>query len=186
MPSQGEHGDDDIVIETFSDCNSGHLSDEGNEDELGLRDILVTNRLQDNDINNMDNDDYILGDYLMSDEGNEDDLGLRDILVNRLQDNEINDMDNDGYILGDYLTNAHYDFQDMPACDMIVGHEEEEQLPTTDAGNVALSMVSCVNELLSVPIHVLLNQVGNLCNRYNHRITGTNPQQNWVQRFVAK
>ena len=146
MPSQGGHGEDDIAMETFSDCDSGQLSDEGNED----------------------------------------DLGLRDILVNRLQDNEFNDMDNDGYILGDYLTNAHYDIQDMPACDTFVGCEEEEQLPTTDAGNVALSMVSRVNELHSVPIHVLLNQVGNLCNRYNHRITGTNPQQNWVQRFVAR
>ena len=30
--------------------------------------------------------------------------------------------------------------------------EEEEQLPTTDAGNVALSMVSRVNELHSVPM----------------------------------
>jgi hypothetical protein len=94
-------------------------------------------------------------------------------------------MDNGGYILGDYLTNAYYDIQDMPACDIFDGREEE-QLPTTDAGNVALSMVSCVNELHSVPIHVLLNQVGNLCNRYNHCITGTNPQQNWVQHFVAK
>jgi hypothetical protein len=68
-------------------------------------------------------------------------------------------MDNNGY---------------MPACDIFDGREEE-QLPTTDAGNVALSMVSCVNELHSVPNHVLLNQVGNLCNRYNHHITGTNP-----------
>ena len=93
-------------METFSDCDSGQLSDEGNED----------------------------------------DLGLCDILVNRLQDNEFNDMDNDGYILGDFLTNAHYDIQDMPACDIFVGHEEE-QLPTTDAGNVALSMVY---ELLGV------------------------------------
>ncbi len=65
-------------------------------------------------------------------------------------------MDNDGYILGDYLTNAHYDIQDMSACDIFDGREEE-QLPTTDAGNVALSMVSRVNKLHSVPIHVLLN-----------------------------
>jgi hypothetical protein len=35
-------------------------------------------------------------------------------------------------------------------------------------------------------VHVLMNQIGNLCNRYNHRITGTNPQQNWVQCLVAK
>ena len=94
-------------------------------------------------------------------------------------------MDNDGYILGDYLTNAHYDTEDMPAYDLFDGYDEEP-LPTTDAGNVALSMISRVNELHRVPIHVLMNQIGNLCNRYNHRITGTNPQQNWVQRLVAK
>ncbi len=63
MPSQGGHGEDDIAIETFSDCDSGQLSDEGNEDDLGLRDILF-NRLQDNEFNDMDNDGYILGDYL--------------------------------------------------------------------------------------------------------------------------
>jgi len=41
VPSQVGHGEDDIAIETFSDCDSGRLSDEGNEDDLGLRDILV-------------------------------------------------------------------------------------------------------------------------------------------------
>jgi len=63
LPTQGKHGEDDIATETFSDCNSGQLTNEENEDDLGLRDILV-NRLQDNDFNNMDNDGYILGDYL--------------------------------------------------------------------------------------------------------------------------
>ncbi len=46
------------------------------------------------------------------------------------------------------------------ACDIFAGREEE-QLPTTDAGNFALSIVSRVNELHSVPIHVLLNQEQN-------------------------
>ncbi len=55
MPSQGGHGKDDIAMETFSDCDSGQLSDEGNDDDLGLFDILV-NRLQDNEFNDMDND----------------------------------------------------------------------------------------------------------------------------------
>jgi hypothetical protein len=124
VPSQDKHGENDIAMleqrmsknsntlcydETFSDCDSGQLPDEENED----------------------------------------DIGLRNILVNQLQDNEFNNMDNDGYILGDYLTNAHYDIQDMPACDIFEGREEE-QLPTTDAGNVALSMVSRVNKLHTV------------------------------------
>jgi hypothetical protein len=69
--------------------------------------------------------------------------------------------------------------------EVFAGHEEEP-LPTKDAGNVVLSMISRVNKLHRVAIHVLMNQIGNLCNRYNHCITGTNPQQNWVQCFVAK
>ncbi len=78
------------------------------------------------------------------------------------------------------LTNAHYDIKDMPACDIFDGRVEEPLL-TTDVGNVALSMISRVNKLHRVPIHVLMNQIGNLmCNRYNHCIMGTNPQQNWV------
>ncbi len=58
MPSQDKHGEDDIAMleqrmskksntlcydETFSDCNSGQLPDEENEDDLGLHNILVTN-----------------------------------------------------------------------------------------------------------------------------------------------
>jgi hypothetical protein len=89
-----------------------------------------------------------------------DDLGVHNILVNRLQDNEFNNMDNGSYILGDYLTNAHYDIEYMPACDIFDGHEEEPP-PTTDAVNVALWMISRVNKLHSVPIHVLMNQIGN-------------------------
>jgi hypothetical protein len=94
-------------------------------------------------------------------------------------------MGNDGYILGDYLTNPHCDIEEMPACDIFDGREEE-LLPTMNVGNDVLSMISCVNELHRVSIHVFINQIRNLCNRYNHRITGKNPQQNWAQRFVAK
>lgn len=31
-----------------------------------------------------------------------------------------------------------------------------------------------------------MNQVGNLCNRYNHRIMGTNLEQNFIQRIVSQ
>ncbi len=37
MPSQGGHGELDIAIETFSDCNRGQLSDEGNDDDLRMQ-----------------------------------------------------------------------------------------------------------------------------------------------------
>ena len=42
------------------------------------------------------------------------------------------------------------------------------------------------NELYQVPCHVLLNQAGVLCLRYNHRIVGTSAQQNFIQRIAAK
>jgi hypothetical protein len=52
VPSQGGHGELDIAIETFSDCDRGQLSDEKNDDDLGLRDILDT-RLQDKEFNRL-------------------------------------------------------------------------------------------------------------------------------------
>jgi hypothetical protein len=52
VPSQGGHGELDIAIETFSDCDRGQLSKEKNDDDLGLRNILV-NRLQDNEFNRL-------------------------------------------------------------------------------------------------------------------------------------
>jgi hypothetical protein len=41
-------------------------------------------------------------------------------------------------------------------------------------------------ELCGVPSHVIMNQVGNLCNRYNHCIMGTNLEQNFIQRIVSQ
>jgi hypothetical protein len=47
-------------------------------------------------------------------------------------------------------------------------------LPTTDAGDFAYQIYCRKSELCGVPSHVIMNQVGYLCNRYNHRIMGTN------------
>jgi len=80
VPSQGGHGELDIAIETFSDCDRGQLSDEGNDDDLGLHDILV-NRLQDNEFNDMDNDGYILGDYLTNSHYDIQDMPACDIFA---------------------------------------------------------------------------------------------------------
>ena len=59
-------------------------------------------------------------------------------------------------------------------------------IPTTDAGDYAYSIYRRKKELRGVPSHVIMNQVGNLCNRYNHRIVGKNSEQNFIQRIVAK
>jgi hypothetical protein len=42
--------------------------------------------------------------------------------------------------------------------------------PTTDAGDFAYQIYHRKAELCVVPSHVIMNQVRNLCNRYNHRI----------------
>jgi hypothetical protein len=59
-------------------------------------------------------------------------------------------------------------------------------LPTTDAGNFAYQIYRQKSELCGVPSHVIMNQVGNLCNRYSHRIMGTNLEQNFIQRIVSQ
>jgi hypothetical protein len=82
VPSQGGHGELDIAIETFSDCDRGQLSDEGSDDDLGLRDILV-DRLQENEFNDMDNDGYILGDYLTNSHYDIQDMPAYDIFDGR-------------------------------------------------------------------------------------------------------
>ncbi len=45
------------------------------------------------------------------------------------------------------------DVNDMAVC-----------LPTTDAGDFAYQIYCQKSELCGVPIHVIMNQVGNLCN----------------------
>jgi hypothetical protein len=59
-------------------------------------------------------------------------------------------------------------------------------LPTIDAGDFAYQIYRRKAELCGVPSHVIMNQVGNLCNRYNHCIMGTNSEQNFIQRIVSQ
>ncbi len=59
-------------------------------------------------------------------------------------------------------------------------------LPTTDAGDFAYQIYHQKAELCGVLSHVIMNQVRNLCNRYNHCIMGTNSKQNFIQRIVSQ
>jgi hypothetical protein len=59
-------------------------------------------------------------------------------------------------------------------------------LPTTDAGDFAYQIYHRKAELCGVPSHVIMNQVRNLCNRYNHCIMGTNSEQNFIRRIVSQ
>ena len=70
----------------------------------------------------------------------------------------------------------------------ILGDSSDEEglgLPTTNVGDAPL-IICARAELNSVPSHVLLNQCGVTCLRYNHRIVGTSAQQNFIQRMVSK
>ena len=59
-----------------------------------------------------------------------------------------------------------------------------EVLPKTMAGDFA-SIVMPRDSFNAYPCHVLFNQVGALCTRYNKKIKGTQVQQNFIQRMVS-
>jgi hypothetical protein len=110
-----------------------------------------------------------------------------------MRGNKPTDMEVDGYPLGDYLTGSQYDPTDRGVYTMYEegGSDGDENdmavcLPTTDAGDVAYQIYHWKAELYGVPSHVIMNKVGNLCNRYNHRIMGTNSEQNFIQRIVSQ
>ena len=58
-------------------------------------------------------------------------------------------------------------------------------IPTTNAGKSEYMVHNPDEGLYQVPCHVLLNQAGVLCSRYNHKIMGTSAQQNFIQRMVS-
>ena len=68
------------------------------------------------------------------------------------------------------------------------GHPSHESnlgsIPKTKSGDFAT--VTLEREGASVfPCHVLFNQAASLCTRYNKKITGTQAQQNFIQRIVS-
>ena len=62
-------------------------------------------------------------------------------------------------------------------------------VPTTNAGEPMMEVLHREEDEAelgrSFPMHVLFNQAGSLCTRYNRRITGTQSQTNFVQMLVS-
>jgi hypothetical protein len=70
------------------------------------------------------------------------------------------------------------------------GHEED--VPRTNAVQTEVLMVEkdpdpdeSPESWYSAPMHVLFNQLGSLCTRFNKRIKGTQFQQHFVQTVVS-
>ncbi len=71
------------------------------------------------------------------------------------------------------------------------GNDGDHPVPRTNSGQTAIQ--ACDKEddnenperWYSAPMHVLFNQLGSLCTRFNKRIKGTQFQQHFVQSVVS-
>ena len=91
------------------------------------------------------------------------------------------DEDLDGFVLDDFLTDSNYNPIDG------TGDNEDDlrdSMPATNAGGFAHTVLSR-NKTKTVPVHVLFNQAGSVCTRYNKRIKGSQVQQNFIQRIIS-
>jgi hypothetical protein len=135
--------------------------------------------------NNRNNDEHNSnGSKCEEDCGGE--ASLRENVMEQLDEmNEGNpdeiDASDDPFFMDDYLTNSNFNPADT-ACTN--AEAPDPFIPATDSGQFAYDILD-KNRTQAVPCHVLLNQVGVLCTRYNQRIYGTYPQQNFIQRIVS-
>lgn len=89
------------------------------------------------------------------------------------------------------VTTADYDMTDPNMIDDINDGRKVNQREAIPRVNGAEQEVSLLNrdkasdDKVRVPMHVLFNQVGRLCTRYNRTIRGTRVQQNFVQKLVS-
>ena len=100
-----------------------------------------------------------------------------------LFDETIDHMDahEDEFFMGDFLTNTNYN----PLDEQEENHAESlPNIPATNAGDFPYTHLH-KSSARAVPCHVLFNQAGVLCTRYNKRINGTNMQRNFLQRIVS-
>jgi hypothetical protein len=88
------------------------------------------------------------------------------------------------------LTTSDYDTLDPTLVDDIDDHDPggKSSIPRVNGAVTAVSLQDRNQRndgSLRVPMHVLFNQAGRLCTRYNKEIRGTQVQQNFVQRLVS-
>ena len=92
---------------------------------------------------------------------------------------------------GSQVTTADYDVTDPNLIDDINEGKEatiRDAIPRVNAADRELPLMDRhvpTNGKVRVPMHVLFNQVGRMCTRYNKTIRGTRAQQNFVQKLVS-
>lgn len=85
---------------------------------------------------------------------------------------------------------ADYNYIDEAADDDTAGAGDDNRVPRSNAAAMPVDMmIKDADEFpehsYSAPMHVLFNQLGSLCTRFNKRITGTQFQQHFVQSVVS-
>jgi len=122
----------------------------------------------------------------------------RQLLGNALKQKCYLPHDDDAYLsvndlLEDYATGANTQQSPFDAgCDDADGTDLEGHVPKTNGADMEYTFLEKGGGLDSdsyygtrVPMHVLFNQAGSLCTRFNKRIRGSQVQQNFVQKLVS-
>ena len=87
-------------------------------------------------------------------------------------------------VLDEGVCSAPVNIVDCPAFE----EPDSPAVPTTNTGDAAFEVLHRHQQKecgSMFPMHVLFNQAGSLCTRFNQRITGTQAQINFVQMIVA-
>lgn len=144
------------------------------------------------------NDRFVSDEDVSDDESEEDtpptSVSLLEQLIQQRRGDGVNEnYDDDRFelrgeeVFDDYLTSGNYNPLEEER-----GHcsDDEDMIPfCTDAGEVAREFTPRYKSedtmTSTVPCHVILNQLGSCCTRYNKRIEGTIPQRHFLQKLTS-
>lgn len=87
--------------------------------------------------------------------------------------------------------NADVNYMDHVEEEDNYNEDRDGRVPRTNAAQMEVEMadrnpVDCPESWYSAPMHVLFNQLGSLCSRFNSRIKGSQFQQHFVQSIVSR
>ncbi|KAL7539846.1 hypothetical protein ACHAXR_009663, partial [Thalassiosira sp. AJA248-18] len=92
-------------------------------------------------------------------------------------------LNGDADLYDDFLLTSNFNPEEVDGND---GNPDPDSVPMTNAGDQYVHVMNRdENTANSVPCHVLFNQAGSLCTRWNKRIKGGTSQQNFVQKLVS-
>ncbi|KAL7538852.1 hypothetical protein ACHAXR_012264, partial [Thalassiosira sp. AJA248-18] len=164
---QEENDPDDDGVNGDEDENDGF--DEGEGDHNEDHDLSYFQNVHEESLR-----DEMVGIRHAMARDNDNPPEIEEDFINRFADDE-------EYFLDDFLTNTVTNPVD-------IAEDEDEALngsiPVTNAGDFAHQVYNRPN-LKNAPCHVLFNQAGSLLTRHSKRISGTQAQQNFVQRIVS-